>query len=227
MIRDEPRNEHPVTSDRIQLTKMVFPCELGIFAWERRRTQALEVDIELFLDLEPASGGDLTLSVDYSVIYEQVRFLARHGRWRLIESLAFALARHLLSPPSPAESRRPIEAVSIALSKPEALQGRAIPHVRIHRPKSWCTLHAAPLEVGSLAIECLVASDEAGAYHLDLSPGQAFPIPKGARGHVVAGAIECDGQKLAVRDEFEPGSGRVSNPGVTQARLLLLAFPPL
>ncbi|HEY8943593.1 MAG TPA: dihydroneopterin aldolase [Polyangiaceae bacterium] len=213
--------------DRIQLSKMVFPCELGIFAWERRRTQALEVELEMFLDLEQASRGDLALSVDYSVIYEQVRFLARHGRWRLIESLAFALARHLLSPPSPSELRRSIDAVSIGLTKPEALQGRAIPHVRIERSRSWCALHERRPEPGSWTLDCLVATDEAGAYHLDLAPGASFDIPKGARGHVVAGSVECDGRVLGPRDEFEPGNRCALNHGSAEARVLLLAALPL
>jgi dihydroneopterin aldolase len=216
-----------VNADRVQLSKMIFPCELGIFAWERRRTQALEVELELFLDLEPASAGDLAKSVDYSIIYEQVRFLARHGRWRLIESLAFALARHLLSPPSPSEARRSIEAVSIALTKPEALQGRAIPHVRIHRNKSWCGIHASAPEPGKTNVELLVATDEAGAYHLDLAPGATFEFPKCARGHVVAGVLECDGREVGVRDEIEPGCRSVVNRSSLEARMLLLAFPPL
>lgn len=213
--------------DQIQLTKMVFPCELGIFAWERRRTQALEVDLVLFLDLEPASKGDLAHSVDYSVVYEQVRFLARHGRWRLIESLAFALARHLLSAPSESEQRTAVQAVSIALSKPEALQGRAVPQVQIHREKSWCTLHRAKPLPGAASLETLVETDEAGAYHLQLAPGASFELPKGARGQVIAGKVFCDEIELEARIEFEPGTRRLANRESIDARVLLLAFPPL
>lgn len=214
-------------SDWIQLSKMVFPCELGIFAWERRRTQSLEVDVALSLDLEPAEGGDLSRSVDYSAIYEQVRFLAHHGRWRLIESLAFALARHLLSPPSPSEPRRAIEAVSILLSKPEALQGRAIPHVKVERTRAWAPLHLTPPAPGAVAVERLVESDEAGAYHVDFAPGSSFRVPKGARGHVISGSLDDEGKKLGPRDEFEPGGHLLANVGSTESRLLLLAFPPL
>lgn len=214
-------------SDWVKLSRMTFPCELGIFAWERRRTQPLDIEIALCLDLEPAASGDLSRSVDYSAIYEQVRFLARHGRWRLIESLAFTLVRHLLSPPSASEPRRQIEAASVELSKPEALQGRAIPHVRVARPRSWCTLHErAPADGGTL-LECLVESDEAGAYHVDFAPGATFQAPKGARGHVISGAFECDGRPLAPREEFEPGGHALVNVGATTARLLVLAFPPL
>ena len=46
-----------------------------MFERERRRQQVLGADT-------PAASGDLSRSVDYSAIYEQVRFLARHGRWR-------------------------------------------------------------------------------------------------------------------------------------------------
>jgi FolB domain-containing protein len=214
-------------TDWIQLSKMVFPCELGIFAWERRRTQALEIEIGLGLDLEPAEGGDLARSVDYSAIYEQVRFLARHGRWRLIESLAFALARHLLAPPSPSEPRRAIDQVSIVLSKPEALQGRAIPHVRVERPHSWVARRAVQTAPGTVAIERLVESDEAGAYHVDFAPGASLLLPRGARGHVISGALEEEGASLAPRDELEPGGHLLKNPSQSESRLLLLAFPPL
>lgn len=214
-------------SDWIKLSRMVFPCELGIFAWERRRTQPLEVEVQLCLDLEPAAAGDLSCSVDYSAIYEQVRFLARHGRWRLIESLAFALVRHLLAVPCPAEARRRAEAVVVELSKPEALQGRAVPHVRVERTRAWADAADGVVGRGAVTITRLVLTDEAGAYHVDVAPGATWDAPKGARGYLVAGSLECDGRPLAAREEFEPGAHRITNPGATEARLLVLAFPPL
>lgn len=214
--------------DSVQLSKMVFPCELGIFAWERRRTQPLEVEIGLELDLEPAESGDLSRSVDYSAIYEQVRFLTRHGRWRLIESLAFALARHLLAPPSPSEPRRAIDAVSVLLRKPEALQGRAMPQVKIERTREWAaTRREGPLAREEVRIERLIETDEAGAYHVDLGPGARFRAPKGVRGYLIVGNLDEDGCALAAREEFEPGGHDFTNPGAREARLLILAFPPL
>lgn len=216
-----------MTIDRIRLSRMVFPCELGIFAWERRRTQALRIDLDLFVNLEPASGGSLCNTVDYAVVYEQVRFLARYGRWRLIESLAFALARHLLAKPTATEARVPLEAVSISLIKPEALQGRAIPQVQIHREQSWCTTHHGLLEPRSWSVEPLVETDEAGAYHLDLAPGATFEVPRGARGQLIAGRVFCDALELVAGAEFEPGGRLLENRDESDARLLLLAFPPL
>lgn len=213
-------------SDWVQLSKMVFPCELGIFAWERRRTQPLEVELGLALDLEPAEGGDLSLSVDYSAIYEQVRFLTRHGRWRLIESLAFALARHLLSPPSPSEPRRTIEAVSILLRKPEALQGHAIPQVKVERARAWASaLHTHLPARGEVRIERLVETDESGAYHVDIAPGASFRAPKGVRGYVIVGTLEDDGRTLSAREEFEPTGHYFTNRGPRECRLLVLTFP--
>lgn len=216
--------------DWIRLSKMAFSCELGVFAWERRRTQSLEVEIGLNLNLEPAAAGDLDQTLDYAHVLEQVRFLVRQGRWRLIESLAFALARHLLSPPAPGEGRRQVNAVFVRLSKPEALQGRAIPSVEVVRRQDWCGLSNEAVDAGTLRIEPLIETDETGAYHVEIGVGGRFELARGGVGQLVSGAARVGEKDLHRGDCFERNHDApviVMNSGATQVRLLFITSPPL
>src|SRR5262245_24260481 len=98
-----------VNRDWVVLSGMSFPCLIGVLDWEQERAQALSAEIALALDLDGAAGGDLGASVNYAEVLEEVQFIAREGRWRLLESMATAMARHLLAPPSPAQARAQVE----------------------------------------------------------------------------------------------------------------------
>src|SRR5579871_1397823 len=91
--------------DWIHLKRFSFPCVLGIFDWEQKKPQTLSVEISMGLDLQGAADGTLARSVNYAATLEHVRFIAEHGRWRMLESMATAMARHLLALPAAGEER--------------------------------------------------------------------------------------------------------------------------
>jgi dihydroneopterin aldolase len=212
-------------SDWIHLTKMTLPCVLGVFPWEHLRRQQLAVEISLRLDLEVAARGELSTTLDYGSAFEQVRFITRHGRWPLVESLAFALARHLLAPPAPGETRPPVEEARVKLCKPEALQGRATPSVEVQRLRAWCELHRSATRA-AVEIESLQETADTGAYHVDLAAGATWQPPKSARVHVISGRPSWGDRLLPPGNAWGPSDDLIRN-AASPARLLVVAEPPL
>jgi dihydroneopterin aldolase len=110
-------------------------CIVGLLARERREPQALHVSVVLDVGLETAGDtGQLGHSVDYGELDGQIRFLAKEGRFVLLESLALAIARFVLLPPAPGERRAAVDAVDVRIDKPDILPD-AVPGVRLRRTR--------------------------------------------------------------------------------------------
>ena len=178
--------------DWIYLSKvsLSFPCVLGVDEWERKKAQTLELELAMNLDLDRAAAGDLGRSVDYSAILDQVQFIAQHGRWLLLESMAAAMARLVLAPPAPGEPRAQVSAVLVRLRKPEVLRGRAIPAIEIRRDGAWYRteeLELAPLRPAR--IEILQETRQTGAYRIHLPPRTRWVVPSKMAVQVVSGRV--------------------------------------
>lgn len=213
-----------MNTDWIELTGMSLRCIVGLLERERRNPQQLDVELALGLDLDGAAGGDLSQSVDYAAVADQVHFLAAHGRWRLLESLAAAICRLVLAPPAVGEGRAQVDRVRVRLRKPEVLLGLAVPGVEQTRAREWCLLSSRTPVRGS-TIDVLQETDRGGAYRVHLDPGVGWRSP-GLAVHVVAGAVVADGELL------EPGATGTSaesleNPRGVPATLVAVARPPL
>jgi dihydroneopterin aldolase len=114
-----------VDQDRIGLT-VDLACIVGILPRERVEPQPLRVELSMALDLlRCGETGDLAASVNYGAVDEQVRWLATHGQFLLIESLALAIARVVLLPPAPGEGRAQVDRVSVSIHKPTVLRASA------------------------------------------------------------------------------------------------------
>ena len=122
-----------MTSDRIVLTDMVFQARHGVHDHEKTTDQQFEVDVELFMDLQPAGiEDDLARTLDYSRVYETVRTIVESTTFNLIEALAEAIAHELLSD-FPA-----LEEVVLRVRKPQVQLGGPLAHagVQIRRRRS-------------------------------------------------------------------------------------------
>ena len=85
-------------SDRIVLANMRFHGRHGYYDHELLATQPFEVDVELFLNLQPAGvDDDLAKSVDYGAVYEAVRAIVESTSFRLLEAIAEAISHELLA----------------------------------------------------------------------------------------------------------------------------------
>lgn len=123
------KEKHPfpsVPGDRISLLGLSLRCRIGVLPGERAAPRDLEADVRLAVDLRAAGRSDaLADTVDYAALSERLRAVAAASRFRLLESLAEALAAEALADPR-------VAAAEIALRKPGAVPG-ATPEVRIFR----------------------------------------------------------------------------------------------
>ena len=75
--------------DKITLTGMEFFGYHGALAEENKLGQKFLVDLELYLDLKQAgSHDDLTASINYAQVYEDVRLVLEGKPFRTIEAVA-------------------------------------------------------------------------------------------------------------------------------------------
>ena len=104
-------------SDRIILDAMVLHGTHGVYEEEQQHPQAFEVDVELFLNLQPAGlSDDLTQTIDYGLVFETCRQIVESTRFNLVEALAEAIAHELLA-------GFPADEVLIRIRKPQVKLG--------------------------------------------------------------------------------------------------------
>lgn len=122
-----------MTTDRVVLAEMRFQARHGVFDHEKVTPQPFEVDVELFLDLQPAGlEDDLERTLDYGRVYLTVRTIVESTTFNLIEALAEAIAHELLAD-FPA-----LEEVAVRVRKPAVQLGGPLAHagVEIRRRRS-------------------------------------------------------------------------------------------
>jgi len=84
--------------DKVLIKNLVLPCTIGVTKEEREKKQNVIIDIEIFCDLSQAgTTDDLTKSIDYAQVKEQVTIAVTKGEFRLLESLAQTIASLILN----------------------------------------------------------------------------------------------------------------------------------
>ncbi|NLN19844.1 MAG: dihydroneopterin aldolase [Firmicutes bacterium] len=122
------------SSDRISLQGMVFFGTHGVYEEEARLGQRFEVDVDLYVDTDRAGRSDqLEDAINYGDVYHHVRSVVQGQRFQLIEALAAAVARTLLTE-YPA-----LEAVTVRVRKPHAPIDGVLDtvEIEIHRRRAW------------------------------------------------------------------------------------------
>jgi len=83
--------------DRIELRGLRLVCALGVPAAERARPQPVEIDLDLVVDVAAAAArDDLADSADYAATLDAVAAVVSRTAYRLLESLAEAIAAAVL-----------------------------------------------------------------------------------------------------------------------------------
>jgi 7,8-dihydroneopterin aldolase/epimerase/oxygenase len=104
--------------DRILLEGMIFHGNHGTLPAERELGQPFVVDVELYLDLQPAGlSDDLAQTVDYSDVHLRAKSIVEGPPVNLTEAVAERIALAIL------EDHPLVEAVRVKVAKP---------HVRLH-----------------------------------------------------------------------------------------------
>jgi 7,8-dihydroneopterin aldolase/epimerase/oxygenase len=113
--------------DRIVLTGLAFYAHHGVSAEEQERGQVFTVDLVVEADLHRAGHTDaIADTIDYRILYSQVRDAMTSARYHLLEAVAEAIAHTLLGVER-------VQAVTVRVHKP---------HVRLGGP-----LESAAVEV--------------------------------------------------------------------------------
>ncbi len=104
-----------MNSDRISLRGLRFLGRQGVTLEERMEPQPIEVDIEMWADLEAAArSDDLADTVDYSAVFALVASIVESESFRLIEALAARIADEVL------RSQPAVVSVEVRVRKPQA-----------------------------------------------------------------------------------------------------------
>lgn len=202
--------------DWIALEDFDLDLIIGVLAEEQLAPQPVQMRVGLGLDLEEAGETDaLESTVDYAAVCADLTFLAQAGHWRLLETLALACLRHLLT-----DNR--VERARIELRKPTILGGRAVPGIRMERARSW--RHVDRMLSEGVEIEVLAVTEAVGAYRVRLKPGARWHIGSPVHFRVLDGSIFTDDLVVVAGDEAG-GSGELHTE--VGASLLLVARPPL
>jgi dihydroneopterin aldolase len=211
--------------DWITLTDLRFDAIVGILASEQARAQPLELEVKMALDLDGAgSTGDLSKSVNYAAVANQVRFMAQQGRWRLIESLGTGICRLLLAPPAPQEARAAIERVELRIRKPTILDGLAVPGVTMRRTADWCKIPKSKAP-SRTTIEQLEATPLSGAWRIHVDGGTSWqPTPSVAL-YVIAGRPRVNGVTVEPGTEIARAAGLIENRQSDPVTLLAVGAP--
>jgi len=132
VVADKAKNtlEHP--GDVIYINELKLESRVGVYEWEQKIKQPLHIDLVVLLDLQPAGiADDLSASVDYATIAEEIQTIALAKHYKLIEHLAETLCKHLLA-------NQKIQQVTITVHKPYAIPHASKVGVRLTRSKTSC-----------------------------------------------------------------------------------------
>jgi 7,8-dihydroneopterin aldolase/epimerase/oxygenase len=116
--------------DFICLRELKLDTVIGTHAWERRVRQTVSLDLEIGLDAKPAAASDrLADTLDYSALTQRLGEFVAAAEFQLIEALAEACARIVVTEFSAAQVR-------LVLHKPGAVRNAADVALRIERSRA-------------------------------------------------------------------------------------------
>ncbi len=113
--------ERELGEDKILLEGMIFYGRHGTLPPERELGQRFTVDVEIRCDLRPAGlSDDLSQTVDYSEVHDQIKEIVEGEPVNLTETLAERIAAAIL------ERHPRVEGVRIRVSKPNVRLGETV-----------------------------------------------------------------------------------------------------
>jgi len=84
--------------DIVFIRDLDIECIVGIFSWERKMPQTVNIDIDIATDLSKAAETeDIQYCVDYKAVSQSVTELVKESRFKLVETLADSVAHHIIN----------------------------------------------------------------------------------------------------------------------------------
>jgi FolB domain-containing protein len=169
-----PRDAQGRPLDVIELRQLSVQCIVGVYPAERGTPQPLELDVALYLDTrKSAAAGSLRDTVDYARLAGELRFLLETADFRMLETAAEALCRYILAPPTGDAARAPVRAVTLRLSKPEALGRAGLASLQVHRAADEYRFEEEEKPFGR--VDIVFQDEHVGIYRLRIAPGRTIP----------------------------------------------------
>lgn len=114
-----------MSGDKILLAGLVFHGYHGCHPAEATLGQKFVVDVEVWCDLSVAGQtDDLTKTVDYTKIYEDVKRIVEGKRYHLLEAVAEDIAQTVLKGYA-------VSQVRVRVKKPQVALGGALEYVGV------------------------------------------------------------------------------------------------
>jgi dihydroneopterin aldolase len=112
-------------TDRIDLRGVEIYAKHGVLDFEQERAQMFRVDVTVFLDLSaPGTSDDLTDTVDYGELANEVREVVGGESHKLIEKVATRVAETILAHPG-------VVRTLVTIHKPDAPIEAAVDDVSV------------------------------------------------------------------------------------------------
>lgn len=113
--------------DTIFLNNLRVDTIVGIWDWERKIRQSVNIDLEMAADVrEAAAHDDIEHTLNYKLVAKRVQAFVGESTFKLVETLAERVADLLLS-------EFDLPWVQVSVSKPGAIRGARDVGVRIYR----------------------------------------------------------------------------------------------
>lgn len=118
-----------MAQDIVFIEALKVDTVIGVYEWEKTIQQTLQFDIEMRTDTRQAAQiDDLSKTVDYAVVADDVVKLAKENQVELIETVADMVADKILKD-------YPVESVKVTLRKLGAVASTASVGVIIERSR--------------------------------------------------------------------------------------------
>lgn len=102
--------------DKIIIRNLRAPTVIGLLEWERKVTQELRIDIDLFLDTSGAGRqDDFSQTVNYAAVADMLLAVCAQSKFELIEALADHLSGVVF------KSFELVESLTLVIKKPGAV----------------------------------------------------------------------------------------------------------
>ena len=102
-------------TDLIRISNVRADCVVGIYEFERVKTQPLIVEVELHVDVAKAVASErIEDTVDYAKVRDLIVATLVDGKFQLIETAAEHVARACLAMPQ-------VHGIRVKIEKPEAI----------------------------------------------------------------------------------------------------------
>ena len=116
--------------DKLIIRNLKAPTVIGLLDWERKVSQELRIDIDIFLDVSSAGQhDDFAQTVNYAAVADMLLAVCAQSKFELIEALAEHLSAVIF------KSFELIESLKLTIKKPGAVPQADYVGVEIERSR--------------------------------------------------------------------------------------------